>query len=82
MNVLYLVIPLALVIAASAVAGFVWMVRSGQLDDLDSPPLRMLFDDTPVASKNASSKTISSPSKRRDRSSPHGPRDETNARQR
>lgn len=45
MIVLYLVIPLALVIAGSAVAAFTWTVRSGQLDDVDTPPRRILFDD-------------------------------------
>ncbi len=52
MAVLYVVLPLALLIAAAAVWGFVWMVRGGQLDDLDSPALRMLHDDAP-ASKTA-----------------------------
>lgn len=45
MNVLYLVLPLALVIAAGAVWAFVWAVKDGQLDDLDTPPRRMLADD-------------------------------------
>jgi cbb3-type cytochrome oxidase maturation protein len=42
---LYLVIPLALLIAGAAVAAFIWVVRSGQLDDVDTPPRRILFDD-------------------------------------
>ena len=50
MNVLYIVLPLALLVAASAVIAFVWMVRSGQLDDVDTPPRRILFDDRPRAS--------------------------------
>lgn len=45
MIALYLVLPLALVVAAGAVIAFVWSVRTGQLDDVDSPPRRMLFDD-------------------------------------
>jgi len=45
MTVLYLVLPLALVIAAAAVIAFVWTVRSGQLDDVETPPRRILFDD-------------------------------------
>lgn len=50
MSVLYLVVPLALLVAAAAVAAFAWTVRSGQLDDLDTPPRRILFDDEqPVA---------------------------------
>ncbi len=45
MTALYLVLPLALLIASIAVAAFVWSVRSGQLDDVDTPPRRILFDD-------------------------------------
>ena len=45
MTALYVVLPLALVIAGAAVLAFVWTVRSGQLDDVDTPPRRILFDD-------------------------------------
>lgn len=46
MSVIYLVLPLALIIVAVAVVAFVWSARSGQFDDLDTPPVRMLHDDT------------------------------------
>jgi cbb3-type cytochrome oxidase maturation protein len=49
MTALYLVLPLALAIAGLAVAAFVWTVRSGQLDDVDTPPRRILFDHETVA---------------------------------
>lgn len=49
MSVLYIVLPLAILIAVSAVAAFVWMVRGGQLDDLDTPALRILHDEAPRA---------------------------------
>jgi len=45
MTVLYVVLPLALVIVAGAVLAFAWTVRSGQLDDVDTPPRRILFED-------------------------------------
>jgi cbb3-type cytochrome oxidase maturation protein len=45
MSILYLVLPLALLFACAAVGAFVWTVRSGQLDDVDTPPRRILFDD-------------------------------------
>jgi cbb3-type cytochrome oxidase maturation protein len=45
MNVLFVIMPLALLGAAGAVLAFAWTVRSGQLDDLDTPPCRVLFDD-------------------------------------
>lgn len=45
MSVLYLVLPLALVLAAAGVGAFLWAVRQGQYDDLDTPPYRAMFDD-------------------------------------
>jgi cbb3-type cytochrome oxidase maturation protein len=45
MSVLYLILPLALAFAGAAVGAFVWTVRSGQLDDVDTPPRRILFED-------------------------------------
>ena len=48
MIILYLILPLALVFAGAAVAAFAWTVRSGQLDDVETPPRRILFDDEPA----------------------------------
>ncbi len=45
MSILYIVLPLAIVMAGVGVAAFILSVRRGQYDDLDTPPLRMLFDD-------------------------------------
>lgn len=45
MSVLYVVVPLALVIVAIAVSGYLWAVRSGQMDDLETPGLRVVRDD-------------------------------------
>ena len=53
MTALYVVLPLALLIASIAVLAFAWVVRSGQLDDVDTPPLRMLFDDEALPSRAA-----------------------------
>jgi cbb3-type cytochrome oxidase maturation protein len=44
-NVLFFAIPIALVISLIAVVAFVYLVRSGQFDDLETPPRRILFDD-------------------------------------
>jgi cbb3-type cytochrome oxidase maturation protein len=46
MSVLFVAVPAALAFAISAVVAFLWASRSGQLDDLDTPPLRMLHDDS------------------------------------
>ena len=45
MATLYFILPLALLVASGAVAAFAWSVKTGQLDDLDTPPRRMLVDD-------------------------------------
>lgn len=45
MSVIYIALPIALFMAALAVAGFVWSVGEGQLDDLQTPAVRMLEDD-------------------------------------
>ncbi len=45
MSVLYLVVPLALVIVAIALGGYLWAVLSGQMDDLETPGVRVIRDD-------------------------------------
>jgi cbb3-type cytochrome oxidase maturation protein len=45
MNVLYVLVPLAVVLAAVAVAAFRWAVRDGQFDDVETPALRILLDE-------------------------------------
>lgn len=63
MSVLFVVLPLALVASGIAVVAFVWAVRAGQLDDLDTPPLRALSDDptSPRGSKAAAERAPSRP---------------------
>jgi cbb3-type cytochrome oxidase maturation protein len=45
MNILFVLVPVALMLAALGVAGFIWSVRSGQFDDLETPGMRVLFGD-------------------------------------
>ena len=45
MYVIFIVLPLALVIALGWVVLFAWAARRGQFDDLETPAIRMLFDD-------------------------------------
>lgn len=45
MAVIYILLPLGLLLGAGALAAFVWSTRRGQLDDLDTPAIRMLDDD-------------------------------------
>mgnify|MGYP000353695037 CR=1 FL=1 len=51
MEILYLLVPLAVLIAMLIAAALLWAVRSGQFDDLEGPAHRILMDDdVPVAS--------------------------------
>jgi cbb3-type cytochrome oxidase maturation protein len=45
MNVLYLLIPIALVILVIAIKLLFWAINNGQYDDLDMEGHRILFDD-------------------------------------
>ena len=45
MSVLYFLVPLALLLAGIGVAAFVWSVRNGQFDDVDTPGVRVLLED-------------------------------------
>jgi len=45
MNVLIYLVPLALMLGLTALAAFLWSLRSGQYDDMDGAALRILTDD-------------------------------------
>ncbi len=45
MSVLYFAIPVALVLGLIAALTFVIQVKNGQFDDLETPAIRILFDD-------------------------------------
>ncbi|HKX45167.1 MAG TPA: cbb3-type cytochrome oxidase assembly protein CcoS [Planctomycetota bacterium] len=47
MKLLLVVLPIAALLVVGFLIAFAWAVRSGQLDDLDTPPLRILHDDDP-----------------------------------
>jgi cbb3-type cytochrome oxidase maturation protein len=49
MEMLALVLTIALLVVAIFVGMFVWAVRNGQLDDLETPAQRMLHEDGPAA---------------------------------
>ncbi len=51
MNVIYLVLPIAIVLAIGFVAAFIWATRTGQYDDMDSPAVRMLNDEDDAGTK-------------------------------
>lgn len=46
MNVIVILLPLALLLAFTFVAAFVWAAGRGQYDDLDTPAHKMLLDES------------------------------------
>ena len=44
-EIIYILLPLSLLLALAALGGFIWSVRSRQFDDVDSAPIRVIFDD-------------------------------------
>ena len=52
MTILLLLIPLGLMLVGVAAWAFVWAVRRGQFDDLDTPALDILREDRPVPDGN------------------------------
>lgn len=54
MNILLALVPISVVLLGFAIWAFIWAVRRGQFDDLDTPALDILSDD-PAPPKPASS---------------------------
>jgi len=45
MEIIFFLIPVALVLVAAIVGGLFWAVKSGQFDDLEGPAHQILMDD-------------------------------------
>jgi cbb3-type cytochrome oxidase maturation protein len=45
MGMLFVFTSLGMLLFIGAVAALIWSIRSGQLDDLDTPAMRVLVDD-------------------------------------
>lgn len=52
MNIMFLLIPIALLLAGSFMAAFYWASKNGQWDDLDLPQYKMLLDHKQKGEKN------------------------------
>ena len=55
-SVVYIALPAALLLAIAGVIAFIWAVKSGQMDDLETPGQRVLFDDDVVSRPDDSTK--------------------------
>ncbi|WP_257389567.1 cbb3-type cytochrome oxidase assembly protein CcoS [Tahibacter caeni] len=53
MTILLLLVPISLLLLGAAVAAFAWAVRAGQFDDLDTPALDVLVDETSTQEDHA-----------------------------
>ncbi len=60
MNILLMLIPISLVLLAAAIGAFVWAVRRGQFDDLDTPALDILEGNDRPAPPRAAARDASS----------------------
>jgi len=45
MDIIYFLIPMALVLVAGIVAGLFWAVKSGQFDDMEGPAHQIIMDE-------------------------------------
>ena len=53
MTILYLMVPIALLLAGAAVWAFTWSIRTGQYEDKKTPAMRLLWDDeAPIKKEN------------------------------
>ena len=47
MSVIIILLIASITVAALFLIAFLWSVKSGQYEDEESPPIRMLFEDKP-----------------------------------
>lgn len=57
MAILLVLVPISLALLGLAIWAFLWAVRSGQYDDLDSPSIDMLRDETKPAPPSETGKS-------------------------
>jgi cbb3-type cytochrome oxidase maturation protein len=60
-SILLLLVPLSLLLLGAAAWAFIWAVRRGQFDDLDTPALDILVDDPPTPQAPADQPAARSP---------------------
>ena len=53
MDIIYLLLPVALVIVILIIGVFFWAVKSDQFDDLEGPAHRILMDDDDIEKINS-----------------------------
>lgn len=48
MNILFFMVPAAIIVAVIFVIAFIWATKKGQYDDLETPAHKILIDDEKV----------------------------------
>lgn len=51
MNILFFMVPTAILIAVVFVVAFIWATKKGQYDDLETPAHKILIEDEKVNKK-------------------------------
>ncbi|TDH24650.1 cbb3-type cytochrome oxidase assembly protein CcoS [Segetibacter sp. 3557_3] len=52
MSAIIILLVISLIVAGVFLVAFLYSVKQGQFDDEQSPPIRILFDDTPNSTKH------------------------------
>ncbi|MGL4474057.1 MAG: cbb3-type cytochrome oxidase assembly protein CcoS [Shewanella sp.] len=60
MNIIYVLIPIAMLFVLIAVGIFFWAVKSDQFDDLERQSMSILFDDEPQRSNKVTNVSAAS----------------------
>ena len=53
MEIIFLLLPLSVCLALAGLTAYIWGVKDGQFDDLETPAIRMLFDEEEKSSKSS-----------------------------
>ena len=48
MSMVFVLLPLSIILGGGALVLFLWALRNGQFDDLETPAHRILFEDEQV----------------------------------
>lgn len=59
MNILIILIPIAFIFSFSFLIAFLWSVRSGQFKDLQTPAMKILFEEKNIDKKTLNKKGTS-----------------------
>lgn len=51
MEIIFLLVVFSAIIAIGFLIAFIYSVKSGQFDDVETPAMRILFDDSPPSEK-------------------------------